>query len=131
MSEVLHGFLEFSSRFGIFTHLRNFCIVRVVRGQDEERTPIKQDVKKGNLRFYPYNINWNYGLLPQTWEDPAHVHPELEVNVRILLTSQWFSLVDFCLISSPHCYLLAFCQDNNKVGYWGFTFLTGGENITK
>lgn len=40
--------------------------------QDEEKTPIKQDIKKGKLRFYPYNINWNYGLLPQTWEDPAH-----------------------------------------------------------
>ncbi len=40
--------------------------------QDEQTTPIKQDVKKGKLRFYPYNINWNYGLLPQTWEDPAH-----------------------------------------------------------
>ncbi|KAK9832579.1 hypothetical protein WJX81_000316 [Elliptochloris bilobata] len=39
---------------------------------DEPTTPIKQDVKKGKLRFYPYNINWNYGLLPQTWEDPAH-----------------------------------------------------------
>ena len=32
---------------------------------DEPHTPIKQDVKKGKLRDYPYNINWNYGLLPQ------------------------------------------------------------------
>lgn len=40
--------------------------------QDEEKTPIKQDTKKGKLRHYPYNINWNYGMLPQTWEDPAH-----------------------------------------------------------
>ena len=47
----------------------------------EERNPIKQDIKKGNLRFYPYNINWNYGLLPQTWEDPSHEHPELKVKV--------------------------------------------------
>ncbi len=47
----------------------------------EARNPIKQDIKKGNLRFYPYNINWNYGLLPQTWEDPAHEHPELKVKV--------------------------------------------------
>ena len=47
----------------------------------EARNPIKQDIKKGNLRFYPYNINWNYGLLPQTWEDPAVVHHELEVAV--------------------------------------------------
>lgn len=45
--------------------------------QDEEKTPIKQDTKKGKLRFYPYNIHWNYGLLPQTWEDPAHTNAEL------------------------------------------------------
>ena len=36
--------------------------------QGEERTPIKQDVKKGKLRFYHSAIPWNYGLLPQTWE---------------------------------------------------------------
>jgi inorganic pyrophosphatase len=45
---------------------------------DEVSTPIKQDVKKGKLRFYPYNINWNYGMLPQTWEDPAHANEELD-----------------------------------------------------
>ena len=39
---------------------------------DEELTPIKQDTKKGKLRDYPYNIHWNYGMLPQTWEDPSH-----------------------------------------------------------
>ncbi|EFN57176.1 hypothetical protein CHLNCDRAFT_56094 [Chlorella variabilis] len=45
---------------------------------DETNTPIKQDIKKGKLRFYPYNINWNYGLLPQTWEDPAHKNDECD-----------------------------------------------------
>lgn len=45
---------------------------------DETNTPIKQDTKKGKLRFYPYNINWNYGLLPQTWEDPAHKNTECD-----------------------------------------------------
>ncbi|KAL2608807.1 hypothetical protein R1flu_027380 [Riccia fluitans] len=45
---------------------------------DEPNTPIKQDTKKGKLRFYPYAINWNYGLLPQTWEDPTHANPEIE-----------------------------------------------------
>ncbi|KAG1674466.1 hypothetical protein FOA52_003071 [Chlamydomonas sp. UWO 241] len=45
---------------------------------DEVGTPIKQDIKKGKLRFYPYNINWNYGLLPQTWEDPSVKNAELE-----------------------------------------------------
>ena len=49
--------------------------------QDEENTPIKQDIKKGKLRFYPYNINWNYGLLPQTWEDPDKKNEELKAMV--------------------------------------------------
>lgn len=45
--------------------------------QGEEHTPIKQDVKKGKLREYPYNIKWNYGMLPRTWEDPGHEHKDL------------------------------------------------------
>ena len=43
---------------------------------DEASNPVKQDTKKGKLRDYPYNINWNYGLIPQTWEDPAHENAE-------------------------------------------------------
>lgn len=45
---------------------------------EEPYTPIKQDTKKGKLRYYPYNINWNYGLLPQTWEDPSLSNIEVE-----------------------------------------------------
>ncbi|CAM8936581.1 unnamed protein product [Rhodiola kirilowii] len=45
---------------------------------NELYTPIKQDTKKGKLRYYPYNINWNYGLLPQTWEDPSLANDEVE-----------------------------------------------------
>ncbi|KAJ6905067.1 soluble inorganic pyrophosphatase 1 [Populus alba x Populus x berolinensis] len=45
---------------------------------DEQFTPIKQDTKKGKLRYYLYNINWNYGLLPQTWEDPSLANAEVE-----------------------------------------------------
>ncbi|KAM0682172.1 Inorganic pyrophosphatase [Mitosporidium daphniae] len=42
----------------------------------EEGNPIKQDVKKGALRYvanlFPLNgYPWNYGALPQTWEDPS------------------------------------------------------------
>jgi len=40
--------------------------------------PIKQDIKKGALRYvanvYPHRgYPWNYGAIPQTWEDPNHV----------------------------------------------------------
>merc|ERR1719412_94445 len=42
--------------------------------------PIKQDEKKGKARLYHGPIFWNYGCLPQTWEDPNVEHPELKVN---------------------------------------------------
>ncbi|MEE6488339.1 hypothetical protein FKM82_015204 [Ascaphus truei] len=40
--------------------------------------PIKQDVKKGKLRYvanvFPHKgYIWNYGALPQTWENPTHI----------------------------------------------------------
>lgn len=43
----------------------------------EALNPIKQDIKKGNMRFvnncFPYHgYIWNYGAFPQTWEDPGH-----------------------------------------------------------
>ena len=34
--------------------------------------PIMQDTKKGKLRYYTYGASFfNYGMLPQTWEDPS------------------------------------------------------------
>lgn len=46
----------------------------------EENNPIAQDIKKGKLRDYHGPIFWNYGCLPQTWEDPNVEHPELKVS---------------------------------------------------
>ncbi|KAI8871665.1 inorganic diphosphatase [Ramicandelaber brevisporus] len=47
----------------------------------EPLNPIKQDVKKGKLRYvrncFPHHgYIWNYGAFPQTWEDPTAVHAE-------------------------------------------------------
>lgn len=44
----------------------------------DQMNPIKQDIKKGKVRFvknsFPYKgYMWNYGALPQTWEDPSEV----------------------------------------------------------
>ncbi|RKO94234.1 inorganic diphosphatase [Blyttiomyces helicus] len=49
--------------------------------KEEPFNPIKQDVKKGKLRYvrncFPHHgYIWNYGAFPQTWEDPTQVHPE-------------------------------------------------------
>ena len=39
----------------------------------EAGNPIKQDEKNGVLRDYKWgDMVFNYGALPQTWEDPAH-----------------------------------------------------------
>ncbi|KAI7856373.1 inorganic pyrophosphatase [Circinella umbellata] len=47
----------------------------------ESFNPLKQDVKKGKVRFvrncFPYKgYIWNYGALPQTWEDPTTVNTD-------------------------------------------------------
>uniref|UniRef100_A0A7N8X0X3 inorganic diphosphatase n=1 Tax=Mastacembelus armatus TaxID=205130 RepID=A0A7N8X0X3_9TELE len=47
----------------------------------EPLNPIKQDVKKGKLRYvaniFPHKgYIWNYGAIPQTWEDPNHTDKE-------------------------------------------------------
>ncbi|KAI1303630.1 Inorganic pyrophosphatase [Halotydeus destructor] len=44
----------------------------------EPLNPIKQDEKKGALRYvknpFPHKgYIWNYGAIPQTWENPSHV----------------------------------------------------------
>uniref|UniRef100_H3CJ50 inorganic diphosphatase n=1 Tax=Tetraodon nigroviridis TaxID=99883 RepID=H3CJ50_TETNG len=43
----------------------------------EPLNPLKQDTKKGSLRYvanvFPHKgYIWNYGAIPQTWEDPNH-----------------------------------------------------------
>jgi len=35
------------------------------------------DIKKGKLRDYHGPIFWNYGCLPQTWEDPNVLNPDV------------------------------------------------------
>jgi len=53
--------------------------------KEEPFNPIKQDIKKGKLRFvrncFPHHgYIWNYGAFPQTWEDPAATHPETKAK---------------------------------------------------
>ncbi|KAH6659909.1 inorganic pyrophosphatase [Truncatella angustata] len=53
--------------------------------KEELLNPIKQDIKKGKLRFvrncFPHKgYIWNYGAFPQTWEDPNATHPETKAK---------------------------------------------------
>jgi len=45
---------------------------------DERFNPIKQDLKNGAVRVLTHGpVLRNYGMMPQTWEDPAHVRPDV------------------------------------------------------
>ncbi|KAI0784949.1 inorganic pyrophosphatase [Abortiporus biennis] len=53
--------------------------------KEEAFNPIKQDVKKGRLRYvrncFPHHgYIWNYGAFPQTWEDPTQTHAETKAK---------------------------------------------------
>jgi len=68
-------------------HIANM-VVEIPRGQNAKlelsRTdalnPIKQDVKDGKLRFVHDKYPFNYGALPQTWEDPNVTHPDTKAK---------------------------------------------------
>ncbi|KAJ1834814.1 Inorganic pyrophosphatase [Coemansia sp. RSA 2706] len=49
--------------------------------KEDALNPIKQDTKKGKLRYvrnaFPHHgYIWNYGALPQTWEDPNQTNTD-------------------------------------------------------
>ncbi|KAJ1961658.1 Inorganic pyrophosphatase [Dipsacomyces acuminosporus] len=49
--------------------------------KEDALNPIKQDTKKGKLRYvrnsFPHHgYIWNYGALPQTWEDPNQTNSD-------------------------------------------------------
>jgi inorganic pyrophosphatase len=45
----------------------------------EPYNPIRHDLNKDDsLRKYPYPIRWNYGFIPQTWEDPSRIEKDVE-----------------------------------------------------
>ncbi|XP_075589017.1 inorganic pyrophosphatase Nurf-38 isoform X4 [Dermatophagoides farinae] len=51
----------------------------------EPMSPIKQDIKKGALRYvknvFPHKgYIWNYGAFPQTWENPNHIDQDTKTK---------------------------------------------------
>ncbi|KAG0229493.1 inorganic pyrophosphatase [Mortierella sp. GBAus27b] len=69
--------------YNMVVEIPRWSNAKVEISKDETLNPIKQDVKKGKLRFvrncFPYKgYIWNYGALPQTWEDPSHKDPDTQ-----------------------------------------------------
>lgn len=59
--------------FNYINEIPKYDSAKMECATDEDWNPIKQDIKKGNLRFFKYKngeLPFNYGFIPQTWEDP-------------------------------------------------------------
>ncbi|CAM9165089.1 unnamed protein product [Pylaiella littoralis] len=65
--------------FNFVCEIPKYSLAKMEIATKERNNPIAQDTKKGKLRFYHGPIFWNYGYIPQTWEDPDVKHPELGV----------------------------------------------------
>ncbi|CAL1531652.1 unnamed protein product [Lymnaea stagnalis] len=67
--------------FNMVVEIPRWTNAKMEINKEEKLNPLKQDVKNGNLRYvknvFPHHgYIWNYGALPQTYEDPAHVTPD-------------------------------------------------------
>lgn len=77
--------LHVNKEMGIFR-----AVIEIPRGTTEKMeickgetgNPIKQDIKNGKLRTVTYEggYPWNYGALPQTYENPDHVDPSTKAK---------------------------------------------------
>lgn len=72
--------LKDGDNFNFVNEIPKYTKAKMEVSTKEEFNPIAQDIKKGKLRDYHGPIFWNYGCLPQTWEDPNIIHPDLKVK---------------------------------------------------
>jgi inorganic pyrophosphatase len=70
--------LKNGDNFNFINEIPKYTKAKMEVATKEASNPIAQDMKKGKLRDYHGPIFWNYGCLPQTWEDPNIEHPEVK-----------------------------------------------------
>lgn len=65
--------LKSGSHYNFVTEIPMWTSAKMEVSKEKYRNPIMQDTNKdGSPRYYTYGVPFfNYGLLPQTWEDPA------------------------------------------------------------
>jgi inorganic pyrophosphatase len=71
--------------FNMIVEIPRWTNAKMEISKEELLNPIKQDIKKGRLRYvrncFPHHgYIWNYGAFPQTWEDPQSTHPETKAK---------------------------------------------------
>ncbi|KAJ1679103.1 Inorganic pyrophosphatase [Spiromyces aspiralis] len=71
--------------FNMVVEVPRWTNAKMEINKDLPMNPITQDTKKGKLRYvrnpFPHHgYIWNYGALPQTWEDPNHRDADTNCN---------------------------------------------------
>ncbi|KAJ1890328.1 Inorganic pyrophosphatase [Kickxella alabastrina] len=67
--------------FNMVVEIPRWTNAKMEISKEDALNPIKQDIKKGKLRYvrnaFPHHgYIWNYGALPQTWEDPNQTNSD-------------------------------------------------------
>jgi inorganic pyrophosphatase len=64
---------ENDSVFNCVIEIPKNSIHKMEMSKNMKHNPILHDKNKDNsIRTFPFPIKWNYGFIPQTWEDPNH-----------------------------------------------------------
>ncbi|SBS89378.1 inorganic pyrophosphatase, putative [Plasmodium ovale curtisi] len=60
--------------YNMIVEITKYNYIKLEIKLTEKFNVIKQDTKKGKLRYYHNSIYWNYGALPRTYEYPKHIY---------------------------------------------------------
>lgn len=67
-----------SALFNFIVEIPMYSTAKMEVMKSVKGNPIMQDVKNNQPRYYTYGVPFfNYGLIPQTWEDTTHADPEV------------------------------------------------------
>ena len=66
--------------YNMIVEIPKYSLAKMEIDTKKEHNPIRQDIKNDKVRFYHGPIFWNYGAVPQTWEDPNTLHPDLKIS---------------------------------------------------
>lgn len=72
---------EAEDMFNFIVEIPMYSTAKMEVMKGEPHNPIKQDMKDGKPRYYSYGVPFfNYGLLPQTWENSEYADPETKAK---------------------------------------------------
>ena len=104
---------EGANEFNMIVEVPRWSNAKMEINLTEKFNPIKQDIKKGKPRFvancFPHKgYIWNYGAIPQTWEDPEHTDVHTNAKGQLISKCPYEIIVSSKI---PTKLFLDFCPD--------------------